>query len=534
MKKNRIWIIIAVMASALAGIVLVQVFWINNVLVQKEKLFDYQVNEALHTAAEKIETKFAAKIFGEAYGLTIIEDSLYTYAPRISDSIMQRVMESQMKDAIIAKNEKNKTEVSPFTGNNEIQGTIPNRPVVKLQQIEIDGSLPESYSDMENNFTPQIIEGLDKQFQQGSDLMKKTVDQFYIEMISRGLQPERWIDTAYLSKVLKEELMNRGIDAGFNYGVLKDNKYLITNASEGVKKELLMTQHKATLFPSNIFSEPDYLFVDFPNQKNYLFQSVWMLLFGSLLFTAIIIVVFTYTIHILYRQKKLSEIKSDFINNMTHEFKTPLATISLAVDAISNPIIIENKDKILHYSHIIKEENRRMNGQVEKVLQMAMLDRNQINLSKDEIDIHDIIVRAVENISILIEEKGGKIHTELNAENFELTGDEVHLMNVIYNLLDNANKYSPEIPEIVVRTENNKFGIFIYVKDNGIGMTQENLKMIFEKFYRVPTGNIHNVKGFGLGLAYVKAILDAHNGTINVISQPDKGSEFKIFIPFQS
>ncbi|MBC8172773.1 MAG: HAMP domain-containing histidine kinase, partial [Chitinophagales bacterium] len=207
---------------------------------------------------------------------------------------------------------------------------------------------------------------------------------------------------------------------------------------------------------------------------------------------------------------------------------------SLAADAISNPMIIENKEKILHYSHIIKEENKRMNGQVEKVLQMALLDKNQINLSKDEIDVHDIIIRAVENISIIVEEKGGTITAELQAENFELVADEVHLMNVIYNLLDNANKYSPEKPEIIVRTENNINGIFIIVEDHGIGMSHESIKMIFEKFYRVPTGNIHNVKGFGLGLAYVKAILDAHNGTIEVRSQPGNGSLFKIFIPFQS
>ena len=280
-----------------------------------------------------------------------------------------------------------------------------------------------------------------------------------------------------------------------------------------------------------MFFNNDVLLVNFPHQKSFILSSIWSLLIGSLLFTSIIIAVFYYTVLILFRQKKLSEIKNDFINNMTHEFKTPLATISLAVDAVNNPMILKDENKIKHYTHIIKEENKRMNSQVEKVLQMALLDKNQINLSKDEIDIHDIIYRAVENISLQVEEKGGNIMTELAAENYELTGDEVHLQNVIFNLLDNANKYSPEKPEIKISTQNDSKGIYIIIEDKGIGMSQDNIKMIFEKFYRVPTGNVHNIKGFGLGLTYVKAIIEAHNGTIEVKSQLKKGSQFKIYLP---
>jgi len=227
----------------------------------------------------------------------------------------------------------------------------------------------------------------------------------------------------------------------------------------------------------------------------------------------------------------LSEIKNDFINNMTHEFKTPLATISLAVDAVNNPMILKDETKVKHYTHIIKEENKRMNAQVEKVLQMALLDKNEISLSTDDIDIHEIIYRAIENISLQVEEKGGKIDMELAAERYEMTGDEVHLSNVISNLLDNANKYSPENPQIKVTTESDDKGIYITIADNGIGMNSEDIKMIFEKFYRVPTGNVHNIKGFGLGLTYVKAIIDAHHATIDVKSQLKKGSQFKLFLP---
>ncbi|MFN3939954.1 MAG: sensor histidine kinase, partial [Chitinophagales bacterium] len=300
------------------------------------------------------------------------------------------------------------------------------------------------------------------------------------------------------------------------------------------KDALLHTQYKASLFPGNLFTRSDILLVDFPDQRNYLLSSLRFLLLGSLLFTAIIIILFVYTVQIIFRQKKLSVIKSDFINNMTHEFKTPIATISLAVDAINNPFIISDTVKVKHYTHLIKEENKRMHGQVEKVLQMALLDKNEIGLSNDEIDMHDIIHRAVENIRLRVAEQNGTIATHLEAQDCEMVADEVHMMNVISNLLDNAVKYSGTVVDIKVSTRSDEKGMYISVEDKGIGLSAEHQKMIFEKFYRVPTGNIHNVKGFGLGLTYVKAIVDAHNGLITVKSQPGKGSRFTIFLPFNN
>lgn len=523
------------MIAALAGIILVQVFWINNVIDQKEKLFDYQVNEALNSAADRVEKKLAIDLLGEHFQQIMHTDSMFTMQ-QMNDSLKQRVIEARTKNGITTYSyTETRVAVSPFEKQTSISGTLPNRPTIRLEPMELSGTLPEDVESMQKNLVPQIISEIDKQFQVNAGLMQKITEQMILEMMSLGIKPESKINMDFLKKAITNELQNRGINIDFNFGVLVDSIYFVIKpTSESFKNELLLTTHRTNLFPSDMFSKPDVLLVDFPGQKNYLFRSVSILVLGSLLFTAIIIAVFWYTIHILFKQKKLSEIKTDFINNMTHEFKTPLATISLAADAISNPLIYENKDRLLHYSHIIKEENKRMNSQVEKVLQMALLDKNQISLSKDEIDMHDIIMRAVENISLLVEEKGGSIKTELHADQFELIGDEVHLMNVVYNLLDNANKYSPEVPDIIVKTENNKFGIFVTVADKGIGMSQESIKLIFEKFYRVHTGNLHNVKGFGLGLAYVKAILDAHEGTIDVHSEPGKGSEFKIFIPFNS
>jgi len=235
---------------------------------------------------------------------------------------------------------------------------------------------------------------------------------------------------------------------------------------------------------------------------------------------------------VILRQKKTSEIKNDFINNMTHEFKTPIATVSLATEALQDDDIQSNKNFVDRYVKIIQEENKRLGAQVEKVLQIASLDKKDFELKFDETDVHEIIMGAKANIGLIIEKRGGNITYQFLADNPKIAADKVHLTNIINNLLDNANKYSPEPPEIHVRTENISTGINIKVTDKGIGMTNEATQKIFEKFYRVSTGNVHNVKGFGLGLAYVKNIVDMHQGEITVKSEVGKGSTFKVYLPF--
>ena len=226
--------------------------------------------------------------------------------------------------------------------------------------------------------------------------------------------------------------------------------------------------------------------------------------------------------------------KTDFINNMTHEFKTPIATISLAVDSINNPIIYSDVNKVKRFAGIIKEENNRMLNQVEKVLQIAKLDKQDFELKISEVDINELVKLAVEHTSLKVNQRGGVIKAIIQSKNSLIKGDENHISNVIHNLLDNADKYSSEIPDITVETIDVKEGVEIIVKDKGIGMAKDDIKRIFEKFYRVSTGNIHNVKGFGLGLSYVKAIVDAHRGKIMVKSELGKGSEFTVFFPRDS
>ena len=280
----------------------------------------------------------------------------------------------------------------------------------------------------------------------------------------------------------------------------------------------------------NLVSE-ELLSVIVPHQQSLIWKEVIWFILGSVLFTLIITTAFFITIRTLLKQKKLSEIKSDFINNMTHEFKTPLATISLAVDALKNEKVAGNKDKTEYFTGIIKEENKRMNKQVETILQAALLDKKEIQLNLKRLLAHDLIINTLNNINLQVEEKGGKMEVELDAENDLIMADEVHFTNVINNLLDNAVKYSKDNLHIKLSTKNSGHHLKIKIEDNGIGMNKETLHRIFEKFYRAHTGNVHNVKGFGLGLSYVKTMVDAHHGSIKAESVLGKGSSFSISIP---
>ena len=287
--------------------------------------------------------------------------------------------------------------------------------------------------------------------------------------------------------------------------------------------------------PSGSMSEgvspEELLVIVVPHVKAIVWKEMSWMVVGAVLFTIIIFCAFFITVKALLKQKKLSEIKSDFINNMTHEFKTPLATISLAVDALKNEKVINDREKMNYFSGIIKEENKRMNKQVETILQAALLDKQQIELNLKPLHAHDLITAALNNIKLPVEEKHGTLEVHFGADNDLILADEVHFTNMINNLLDNAVKYSKENPVIKLITLNASGHLRIKVDDNGIGMNKETVHRIFEKFYRAHTGNIHNVKGFGLGLSYVKTIIIAHHGHIKAESVPGKGSCFTIDLP---
>lgn len=356
------------------------------------------------------------------------------------------------------------------------------------------------------------------------------------------------INPKNLDKLLEMELQNQGISLKYDYGVLRyaSKSFTVINGNHAVEfsdnhqasnvetnRSLYATEYAVKLFGTDASNAPGELRIFFPSKASFFLSSIWKSLIASILFTGLILFCFVYTISVIYRQKKISEMKNDFINNMTHEFKTPIATINLATDSMMSPMIVSNQDKIKRFAGIIKQENSRMLSQVEKVLQIATLEKSDFQLKLTDVNIHEIVHQAAENTQLKIQQRGGKVTTELQAMNPVIRGDLTHVSNVVYNILDNAIKYSTDDPKIKITTKNVSNGVQISVEDNGIGMDKESLKYIFDKFYRVHTGNLHNVKGFGLGLSYVKAIVNAHYGNIEVTSDLGKGSTFTIDFPYQ-
>ncbi|MCX6279650.1 MAG: HAMP domain-containing sensor histidine kinase [Bacteroidetes bacterium] len=363
--------------------------------------------------------------------------------------------------------------------------------------------------------------------------IQEVIKQMAIAIETKPEPIQQRINKTRLQFLLSKSLADKGIDLPYEFAVFspsnKNTPFPIR--SNGFQREHQSTEHRISLFPNDLFQKPDLLLVHFDGQKTLVFKSLSWLLVGSFLFTMIIVVSSGASIVVMIRQKKISDIKTDFINNMTHEFKTPIATISIAADSINNPRVLTEPETIRNFTRIIKEENNRMNTRVEQVLQMALLDSRDFNLRPAPVNLNNLIEKVVEHYRLQIEKREGSIFTNLEAQQAELLVDEDHIRNVLLNLLDNANKYSIVKPEIIVFSFNRAGKYFFGVHDRGIGMTPEAQRRVFDKFFRVTSGNIHNIKGFGLGLSYVKAIILAHRGEIRIESEIGKGSRFEIGLP---
>ena len=313
-----------------------------------------------------------------------------------------------------------------------------------------------------------------------------------------------------------------------SFVVRKDEMWAMTDYEEKGSDEA----YQQALFKNDPPAKTSVLKVHFPGRRDYLFDSVSFMI-PSLIFTLVLLVTFIFTIYIVFRQKKLTEMKNDFINNMTHEFKTPISTISLAAQMLKDPAVGKSPQMFQHISGVINDETKRLRFQVEKVLQMSMFDRQKATLKNKELDANELIAGVINTFTLKVERYNGKIESELKATNSAIFADEMHITNVIFNLMDNAVKYKrPDADlQLTVKTWNEPGKLMISIQDNGIGIKKENLKKIFEKFYRVHTGNLHDVKGFGLGLAYVKKIIMDHKGTIRAESELNVGTKFIIALP---
>lgn len=539
MSRKIISLVIALITVALIGLVGIQIYWIKNALAVKEANFDRSVNEALTNVVYKLEKLEVANRIRNRINAGSRNVSLYSTIDSLNNMFLKE-MESMTHDFNIQKasyiNYTSKhvsieyTETIPGNGSIKVDTnlvTISNKDTSVKQEVR-PVSVPEYY--FPSNHFDSISDKIDK-------FLKKSflVSDVFEEMFNYNASPniKERINSEKLDSLIKAELDNNGIRTDYEFGIYSPlENELVIEKTGNYHSELLNNSVAFNLFPSDLFRAPEYLLIYFPNKEKYLFTQTGLMLAVAAILILFIIISFIYTIRTIIKQKRLSEMKNDFINNMTHEFKTPISTISLAYQALTDDDIIKSEVLYKNYLNVIGDENNRLGVMAEKILQTAVLEKGQLKLKKEPIDIHSIIKEITKNIGLQIESRGGQIVSELYAANSIINADRIHITNVIYNLLDNAIKYTPESPKIIIASENNELGIYVSIEDNGIGISNANLKKIFEKLYRVPTGNVHNVKGFGLGLSYVKAIVEMHHGVVNVESELKKGSKFTIYLPF--
>ncbi|MFH6604183.1 sensor histidine kinase [Maribacter algicola] len=524
MNKRLFILLVILMSLSLIGIIFVQGFWIKQSVEDKEESFSRTVSEVLITVTDKI-AKRETRDYVDRY--LSVKDSIgeptsgkistFMYVEQDLNS-----NEIELYQHGILEEDYNITSTFFDNGSGFDTTTIKNysskRTKVTLKEdYGLDG---RSYK-----LTPlQKIEKIGG----WSKLEKAQFEDVFSEH-AKKVPIHKRVSKQEIDLLLANELTNRNLKLDFEYGVYSNG--LPTKVKSPKFKPTISTIYKAPLFRDSEGASNFDLLISFPKKKKFLLRSILRMALLSLLFTLIIVVAYSGAIYQLIRQKQISEIKSDFINNMTHEFKTPIATINLAVEAIRNPKIIEDKDKVIRYLQMIRDENKRMHAQVENVLRISKLEKNQLDISKDRVDVHDIIHDAITHVELIVADRGGYVETHLEAERTEVLANDMHFTNVLVNILDNAVKYSEQAPKIDVYTEVVKNNIIIKIKDQGAGMGKAVLKKVFEKFYREHTGNIHNVKGHGLGLAYVKKIIEDHQGEVYAESEKGKGSTFFIKLP---
>ncbi|MCK5677506.1 MAG: HAMP domain-containing histidine kinase [Flavobacteriaceae bacterium] len=519
MSKRLFVLLIVLMGIALIGIVTVQIFWIRSSVEIREKQFSTSVKFALAKVSENIQRRE-------------FNDNISKYAPLLDS--LQKSKESNVRDfffqqidtvrkeiftfrqSIVENNYK--TQISPFDTDTINFNTFLSREETQIEKIKFDS---KDFIDLSPKDRIIKVGRLDK-------YDKLEFENYFKNILARTPIHDR-VSNNEIRLNIDNELIARNIKTNFEYGVFDDD--LITKVKSNNFKKQSEYTYNVPLFVDSDGNSDYNLYVSFPEKKQYILSTISWILLLSALFIFIIILAFASALYQLIRQKQISKIKTDFINNMTHEFKTPIATINLAVDSIKNPKIIGDKEKVIRYAEMIRQENKRMHAQVENVLRISKLEKNQLDFSKDVIDLHDIIDKAINHVDLIISDKKGYIKTHLHAELSEILGNDFHFTNVITNILDNAIKYCDETPKIDVFTENAGNNIIIKIKDQGIGMTKNVQKKIFDKFYREHTGNIHKVKGHGLGLSYVKSVTEQHQGKIYVESEKGNGSTFIIKLP---
>ena len=513
MKRVTIVLLAVFFFLAISGLVLIQLYWIRGAIAITDQQFRYLANKALESVVLNLEEKELIN--------NIVED----IDPESADSVT----------AIVPANSPLAKKLQGYQSNSallEMYGL--NKPG---EPIAITSSGKKIFISSENISAFPVDETTEPSPQITNSEIKGRVTNkivFLEKIMEKILRNSHDIRERINPEKLKEELRaalnNVGIYLDFEFSI-QSGRYGSIWKTPGFNDKPGTNKFIIQLFPNDPVPSQNQIVLYCLQENQYKIEKIGNLGFITLLFSLLLLILSTGTFIVIFRQKKISEIRSDFINNMTHELKTPISTISLASQMMADKSISDKDKNIDNLAKVISDESMRLKFQVEKVLQMAIFERTKMKLSLVEMNVHGIIEKAVENFALQIRNREGRIITDLQATRPLVYIDEIHFLNSISNLIDNAIKYSGDKPDITISTRNNKKGILITIEDKGIGIGKENLKRIFDKFFRVPAGNVHNVKGFGLGLSYVKKIIEEHNGTIKVESQVNKGTKFTIFLP---
>lgn len=500
MKKSTIWLLTIIMAFSFLGLLFVQIMYMENIIKMRNEQFSEIVKRSIYGVT-----------------LTLEMDETKYFLEQDLNNIEASVLGNRK-----STKEFEYSVVSPDgTLNYKIQGNWESVKVEPRNESNLT-DLNDRYKNMQETLKGQYL------YQKG--LLNEVILNILSKSSDRPIYERA--DSSLVNEYLKDEFENNGINLAYEFAVVDRNGHSFYK-TKGYNQETAQDVYSQVLFPNDPVNKMVYLKLYFPKKSDYIFSSIRFMI-PSFAFTFILLVVFLFTIIVAFRQKKLSEMKNDFINNMTHEFKTPISTISLAAQMLNDDSVRKSPSMLQHICGVINDETKRLRFQVEKVLQMSLLDKQNATLRLQEVDANIVISNVIHTHKIKIEKYGGVITSELNAEDSIVNVDEMHFTNVIFNLLDNALKYRKEdIPlKLCISTRNVGVDkIEIVISDNGIGIKKEDIKKIFEKFYRVSTGNRHDVKGFGLGLAYVHKLITQFKGSIHVESELNVGSKFVILLP---
>ena len=512
-------IILAVLSFCIFFILLIQAYWIRNSYLRKKEDFNRVVYESLEQLNDKLR---------ERRGLKQLK---MTYFIQNGDTIAKtpsRHMRIITEKKVQINNRSAQTILSKSTGSviaAELNDSILITGKDKKVNLILSGTKSQLFVHEDKQNLKELIKKSGQNLPDEAELTK-LVDKMVTEITVMDTNDDN-PDT--LKKLIQKTLENKGLFIPFEFSMQKRKGALTETLLQSAGYTAKESSYQSDLSANKVFNTHDFLLLQFPSQNDFILAGIKGSLILSFVFSLVIISAFYYTLRLIFKQKRLSDIKNDFVNNMTHELKTPIATISLALDAIKNPIIKNNEEKFNDYNRILKEENQKLNRHVERVLQMALIDKGELPVYKKQVDLVALMKDALDQYKLQIADQKARVDLMASSEQIIMLGDEHHLQTTFGNLLDNALKYSKTDGRIFIQLQQEQEGIKISFRDHGIGIDKEQHEKIFDKFYRVQAGNVHDVKGFGLGLSYVKSIVEAHGGAITVESEKGKGSEFVIF-----